>query len=271
MSTDTPIAIAMIMLRDPTSLAAEDIQETLAEFWPDVKTVEDESGDESASTGKVLALSDETANLIAMEMPVPIPWSELEGPCAASLYWPDAAAEVKQHTTHWIVTVAGDLEPVPLSTRLTQAVAAILENCPTAIGVYWGNATLVIPKEMFLDFANDVLPQTVPMHIWVDFRVGKTGEKTSTGFTTGMKALGHMELETVDSPEPPGELHSRMMSLAAYVVENGPVIRDGDTIGEDADERIRVVYSKSKFGHNDRVMRLDYEKASRKKPWWKLW
>jgi hypothetical protein len=49
------------------------------------------------------------------------------------------------------------------------------------------------------------------------------------------------------------------------------VIRDGDTIGEDADERIRVVYSKSKFGHNDRVMRLDYEKASRKKPWWKLW
>ena len=51
----------------------------------------------------------------------------------------------------------------------------------------------------------------------------------------------------------------------------GPVIKDGDTVGEDANERIRVVYSKSAFGHDRQVMRLQYDTASPKKPWWKLW
>jgi hypothetical protein len=44
---------------------------------------------------------------------------------------------------------------------------------------------------------------------------------------------------------------------------------DGDTIGEDANERIRVVYAKSAFGHEGQVMRLQYETPE--KPWWKLW
>jgi hypothetical protein len=41
--------------------------------------------------------------------------------------------------------------------------------------------------------------------------------------------------------------------------------------GEDANERIRVVYAKSAFGHEGQVMRLQYEAASPEKPWWKLW
>ena len=48
------------------------------------------------------------------------------------------------------------------------------------------------------------------------------------------------------------------------MVENGPVIKDGDTVGEDANERIKVVYAKSAFGHEGRVMRLEYGPAGRK-------
>ncbi len=60
------------------------------------------------------------------------------------------------------------------------------------------------------------------------------------------------------------------------MLENGPVIKDRDTIGEDEHERIRVVYSDSKFGHEEKVMRLVYERPSNKprpdgKPWWKFW
>jgi hypothetical protein len=109
------------------------------------------------------------------------------------------------------------------------------------------------------------------LHIWVDFRVGKDGERTSSGFTAGMAALGLMELETQHCPEPPGELKDRLLGLAGYLLENGPVIRDGDTVGEDANEKIRVVYAPSSFGHEGRVMRLEYEKPSPQKPWWKLW
>ena len=61
------------------------------------------------------------------------------------------------------------------------------------------------------------------------------------------------------------------MGLCEYVLTNGPVIQDGDTIGEDANEKIRVVYGKSEYGHEQEVMQLVYETASPKKPWWKLW
>ena len=69
------------------------------------------------------------------------------------------------------------------------------------------------------------------------------------------------------APEPPGELRERLMALAGYVLDNGRVLRNGDTFGQDADERIRVVYSDSAFGHGDQVMRLVYESKSAKKPW----
>jgi hypothetical protein len=86
-----------------------------------------------------------------------------------------------------------------------------------------------------------------------------------------MDALGHMELETVNATDAPGDLRERLIAIAGYLLENGPVIQDGHTVGEDANERIRVVYSKSAFGQPHRVMRLDYEAAQPKKRWWKPW
>ncbi len=52
-----------------------------------------------------------------------------------------------------------------------------------------------------------------------------------------MKALGLMEIEAQDSPEPPSELRDRLFGLAEYLIDNGLVIRDGDTVGADAKEK----------------------------------
>ena len=260
------LGISMIMLSGDAPLLAADVQRHLAANWPDLP-----AATEIAEGHGTLSMQVGAPSLIMGKMPAPIPWSDLEGPCATSILWKNAAKEVKAHTLHWIITVNGELEPVALSRLLTQGTAAALSACPAAIGVYWGNATLIVPRAIFLDFATDVLPHGPPLHIWVDFRIGQDSAKSSSGFTTGMQALGHMEFETQQAPEPPGELRERLLSLAGYVIENGPVIKDGDTVGEDADEKIRVVYSKSASGYKEKVMRLVYETASPKKPWWKLW
>jgi hypothetical protein len=110
----------------------------------------------------------------------------------------------------------------------------------------------------------------VPIPVWIDFRVGQGKDGKLIGFTHGMQALGHMELETLNSPESPGELRERLMDLCGYLLQNGPVIENGHTVGHDAAERTRVVYSPSSFGHEGQVMRLDYSSAA-KKPWWKVW
>lgn len=46
-----------------------------------------------------------------------------------------------------------------------------------------------------------------------------------------------MEFEAKSTSEPVDGLRERFRSLANYVLDNGPVIRDGDTIGENAAER----------------------------------
>ena len=260
------LGISMIMLTADSPIRVGDVQRQLAETCPDFPVITEATEEEG-----VVSLTLGDSFVIMARMPAPIPWSDLEGPCATSILWPNAQDEVKTHKVHWIITVNGDLDPIAISKLLTQATAAAMSACTSAIGVYWGNATLVVPRNIFIDFAEDVLPLGPPLPIWVDFRIGKDSQKSSAGFTSGMKALGHMELESQQSPEPPGELRDRLMSLAGYVLEHGPVIRDGDTIGEDAQERIRVVYSDSVFGHGSKVMRLVYEQASAKKPWWKMW
>ncbi len=104
---------------------------------------------------------------------------------------------------------------------------------------------MVIPKELFIEFTQEVLPHGPPVPIWIDIRFGRDSERGSSGFTTGLVALGHKEFETWGAPEPPQDLAKRLLALAGYVLEKGPVIRNGDTIGEDENEKIRIVFSDS--------------------------
>ena len=167
------------------------------------------------------------------------------------------------------VTVYGELDPIPLSTLLTRVTTAVLASSETALGVFWSNGALIIPKPIFIEFALDVLPEGAPLYIWVDFRVGQDGNSMSSGFTQGMEALGHKEIEVTKAPESVPELRERLYALAGYLVENGPVINDGDTIGEDESEKIKVVFTKSNFGYKNEVMSLLYINEFPVQPWWR--
>jgi len=111
-------------------------------------------------------------------------------------------------------------------------------------------------RNFVCEFATEFLPQSLPLYLWIDLRAGRTDSGKMAGFTRGLEALGHREFETEDSPEAPGELRERFIGLASYVLENGPVIQDGDTVGDSADHKIRVVHSPSAFGNEGQVMKL---------------
>jgi hypothetical protein len=249
-----PVTLAMVPLGPNARLSASKLVADLALKWPALPPAE--SLEESDGQ---LAFRIGSQHVILAVMPVPIPWSDLEGPCSASWLWPDAASVLQQHEQHAVATVLSDDGAVERATLLTQALASVLATCAEALGVYWGDAGLIISPEIFQAFAGEMHSIGPPLYLWVDFRVGRSDAGPSVGYTVGLSALGHMEFEARNSPEPPGELRERLFNFANYVVENGPVIQDGDTIGRDADERIRVVYTASQFGHQGRVMRLEYQ------------
>ncbi|HNY29507.1 MAG TPA: DUF4261 domain-containing protein [Fibrobacteria bacterium] len=250
------VTVAFVLQQDPERFSFEQIRSALASRFPELTEFANPTTKESVLTFHV----DRTLVAIA-NMPAPYPWTDLEGPCSTSILWPQAAADLKEHRSHTIVSTIGEIPALEASTLLTKVVAAVLDQSREALGVYWSNATLLVPRKLFQEFASEVLPYGPPLDIWVDFRVGRVDDRSSAGFTTGLAALGHMEFETSRSPEDPASLRERLQNLAHYVILNGRVIQDRDTIGADANEHITVVYAASKFGLKGKVMNLEYARG----------
>jgi hypothetical protein len=253
----------MIPLEDAISLAALDVPSELATHWPGLAPSSPDAGDEA------LTLQLGAANLMLAMMPMPIPWDELEGPSATSMLWPQATDALRSYPAHLVVGVTGELAPLELFTLVTQATASLLALVPEALGVYVGSAGMVVRKDVYLGMADVLLAGELPVLLWASIRVGPAEDGSSAGFTTGLAALGHMEFETVRSPEQPSDLLERLNGLAGYVLGAGAVIRDGDTVGGDAEERIRVAYADSAFGNPGKVMRLDYPQPKKRGSWWR--
>lgn len=256
------LSIAMIPLAADARISGKAIRADFHENWPDLpKPVKSDGGEENTIG---FAVGDDIVLLGVM--PAPIPWGDLEVPCETSWLWPEARKVLRKHTDHIIVTVMGDEDPIARAKLLTMVCASVLATCEEALGVYWGDAALVNSSKIFQAFTNDSLGDDgLPLYLWIDFRAGLAEDGRTAGFTVGLKALGHREFETESSTDEPGDLRERFFALANYVLDNGPVIKDGNTVGGDENEKIRVVLADSAFGNPKRVLRLEYESVKKKK------
>jgi hypothetical protein len=54
-----------------------------------------------------------------------------------------------------------------------------------------------------------------------------------------------------------GELREWLVEIICYLLENGPVLMDGQTIGMSAEQQIRIRHCPSIFGHPGQVIRLE--------------
>ncbi|WP_425618210.1 DUF4261 domain-containing protein [Anatilimnocola sp. NA78] len=258
------IAVAFIPYLPKAKLSPSAIRAAFVERWPEAAALT-VSKKEKANDQIVLDL-DEQTSFIAQIVRAPIPTNDLEAMCSRAWMWPGAPAQLKPCVGHLIVTcINPDESPFHQAIQLTRFCTAILATCPEAPGVMWGAIGHLVPSQMFQEFATTVMNEGPAWYIWADFQEGNVGNGRTSGYTRGLSEFGLMEFEAENTPEPPGELRERFFGLAMYLHENGPVIRDGDTIGEDENERIRVRYSPSKFGAAGPVMRLEYEPVQKAK------
>lgn len=191
-------------------------------------------------------------------MPTPIPWSDLEGPCSTAWYWPEAKDMMKKHEAHIVLSIMSDnpeksvLDRVITLTRLTASVA----KATNALGIYWGSGTLVQSPEYFINECIELDPNYLPLDLWIDFRVEQQPGDKYNIITTGMDAFGHMEIEIINSSQPPFDSFEFAFNVGNYLLKNGPVINDGDTIGGDENQKIQVKYNKSVWDRPNQVMNI---------------
>ena len=210
------LQLAIVLFQDTPTLSASDVTAYLSANWSNLP-VASETGEEDNTISFRLGTADVAIGI----MPAPVPWADLEGPCATGRLWPDSAAALSGHAAHAIVTMMGELPAIQLSSLLTQVTAAVCGASTQSLGVFWTNAVMVVRKDVFLDFATQILPKGSPLPIWVDFRVGRTESgNASAGFTAGLAALGLMEIEAQDATESPSELRQRLEAIAQYLVEH---------------------------------------------------
>jgi hypothetical protein len=189
-------------------------------------------------------------------MPAPIPWGDLEFPCAANPFWPEATETMQAHAAHFVVVLMGNSTPLTIRIHLTRLVAAILD-CHPCSGVYWGEGSLVHSPEDFLELAPAAtLHEGFPARLWINFQLIPNPDRTLSLFTLGMAAFGLMEIEVLNSEKAPDEVFARAADLAAYLIVQGPVISDGDTMGQDATERITIRHRQSAFPNRSLVYQV---------------
>lgn len=194
-------------------------------------------------------------------IPQAIPWTALEEACVRALFWTDAAKALKAHTTHVVVSV-GDpkLDSVDRALLLTRVICAFLKEFE-AVGVYWGAGAVVQSTQIFLDLAAEANRSMLPLHLWMSFRVGAAGSGGVAGYTVGLRAFDQMELEVLQCGYSPADLVDRLFNCAHYLLDKGPVLLDGHTIGLSAEERIEVRHLPSHFGQPGKVIQLQFPKG----------
>jgi hypothetical protein len=193
-------------------------------------------------------------------MPAPVPASDIQGPSATSWMWPKgtSATSVKAHKTHILATAIGDgVSPQEARLILSQ-VLALLAKEPDVMGIYWPQAGIIHHPAVFADFASSKnAAELLPVNVWIDFRTGKNPDGSAVCFTQGLSAFGLMELEYPKSSMSPSDLRQWMQNIAQYTLDKGPVLLHGQTLGGTADEKIKIIHTKSQFGAEGNVIRLE--------------
>ena len=190
-------------------------------------------------------------------MPGPIPWPELEGPCATSWWWPEATEKMRPHKFCVLVSIlGGTIPPVERRVILTRVVSAVARHTD-AVGVVWSEGTLVHEPSAFVEQAEGVSATQIPGPLWIDVRVEKNDDDESLRcFTTGLEPLGFAEIEVPRASLEPQDLLEFIGDTACYIVNNNMPIKDGETLGRTAQEKFKVRYGKSMF-ERGRVMKIE--------------
>jgi hypothetical protein len=217
-------------------------------------TYPEEFGDASGElNGDLMTLECLGQTLFIVLMPMPLPRSRLwESP---SWRWPTVAEDVKGHKHHAIVGIVRDeCSPVVRSALLTMLVASLLSSTDS-IGVCWGSALAVNSRDFFIEQAKGLAAGKIPLPLWVDV-YGKRrffGRKNLR--TVGMNDFGLMEIEVRGTRQSARHMFGVVFDMADYLLKKGPVIKDGDTIGND-DGFLRVSIVSSSWDKNENVYLL---------------
>lgn len=224
---------------------------------PDV-TLEHVSGEADGSS--IIACG--PALFVLMPIDQPYPRDELRSFARMAYWWPEAEAALERQCQHVVVAPVGDPGPEGGAVRTAQIVtllaAAMRDASPHAIAVLWTASNIVQPAPAMEMLAR----QELALELWLDIRSWQEPDGAVGIRLTGLAAFVGRDLVMAPTKMLPADmLVQRSIDVAAYLMNAGPVLREGETVGISAAEQIRVGFQQNPSGPAP-VYWLEVERAT---------
>lgn len=207
----------------------------------------------------IVERGDSTIGFLA-HMPAPIPGEEAEKNAEDNFLWPDGSQQAALHKSHVIVTTMGgeDMLPIEAAIEVTKLALVALQVFD-GLGVYWGNANVCNSREVFESFSKGMSSEHVPVPLWLRFQFVSASDEEVGIYTLGMQQFNLMEIEVDSCKLSPGDLFEFVSNIAHYLIQSGPVIADGNTVGSDEDEQILVRHLPSMTDDTKTVYKIIFD------------
>jgi Domain of unknown function (DUF4261) len=249
----SPLALAMLALSDSNLPASADVAAYIREHWPNLPALMAVEGDRDSISFE----TDEGYLIYAGLIDAPIPPGELDFPCATNFSWEGACNAIgKMHAHAIITTLPLDGKPTKAhvyNTAMVQAVSALSNS----VGIYWGNGSNFWSPEQFAAAALTASFEDPPYLLWVGHKMQREADGSMSFFTIGMPHFGTRDVEVQHSRADVSSTFDIMRFVSLYLAAHGPVIKDGETIGRSADEKIKVTVGPSVYDPKRVVYRLN--------------
>lgn len=246
---DNKILLGMVMLSDESSFNADT-------FIDDFKSHYDGNIHEPAGGNNSFVFNIDSGMVAIGHIPAPIPLGDIEETAQYAYNWQTALQDIKQHKSHLIVSVMqGGQDQITRFRIFTQVLCSLLRTT-NSIGVYKGNQSLLIPKDDYLNEAELMIDEYLPLDLWIYFGLRET-VKGNSGYTYGLKEFGKSEMEVVNSSQTLEDIRGFLFNIAHYVLDHDVIFQDGQTIGFSEEEKIAISFSKGEFVDSE-TFKLNY-------------
>ncbi len=267
----------MIALERPVSLVPGKIVAETQRRFPQISkgleaVVAPASALDGDTVGQILLKWGDNIVVVAT---IDAPFPELpvaDGTWEAAFYntWPAARKALKKHKAHIIVSALGgpaDFAGCLEAARKTTFVAAVTAGIAPTVGVLWNTGETATPPERFQAAANGLAQGQWPLDVWVGMSffqgVPNDGRPTLGMCTKGLMEFVGREIEFRPCHIPQQTIAERVLGAASYLLSQGLVLNDGDTLGVSESERIRITYADGGARPSIPILQLAFEECAR--------
>ncbi len=235
--------VGFVLLSSP-EFDVERFRAVLREDWG-IECPEDAANPRSERDG--IALAFEVNGMMATVglMEAKVPGGEAEYWANSNFMTREASiAAAKAHQAHLLVAVLGRGHAPLEAGELFVKVACACLKAPNVLGIY--DCGTVWMPEHFMESAMVMKEGEPPLGDLVFVGLYRD-EKGVSSWTNGMRSFGREELEIIHSSRQPSEVYDLMWNVSAYLIRHGAVLRDGETLGFTADQKLPLKLSEGVY------------------------